>query len=59
MSEEDITEEIRADFQDFMSKINIEKVNIENETLDDAEIVSLIDKVISFYDTVCRHSEPF
>ncbi|MFC1751408.1 hypothetical protein ACFL2V_21750 [Pseudomonadota bacterium] len=60
--ENDLPEEIRDEFKEFMSDItNVEakadegSVQATVNTLDELQISNHVDKIISFYDTVCRY----
>ncbi|WP_020405215.1 hypothetical protein [Hahella ganghwensis] len=64
--ENDLPEEMRQEFQQFMDDMtSVEaqrdegRVKATIDTLDEIEIGNKIEKVISFYDSICRHCEPF
>ena len=61
----DLPEEIRQEFQDFMSEVT--SVNAQRDegrvkatidTFDEIELSEKVERIISFYDTVCRYREP-
>jgi hypothetical protein len=63
--ENDLPEEMRAEFQEFMNEMTSvtaegSEGNIQAtiNTLDEIALSRAVDKVISFYDTICRHREP-
>jgi hypothetical protein len=62
----DLPEDIREDFQGFMNEITSipaqndeETIKATINTLDEIGLDKAIEKVIGFYDNVCRHSKPF
>jgi len=62
----DLPEEMREEFKEFMNEISsVEAQNNEGNvhatvnTYDETQVSRAIEKIINFYDTVCRHSEPF
>jgi len=64
--ENDLPEDIRGEFQEFMEEItSVEAKGDEGtiqatiNTLDEIALKRAVEKIISFYDTVCRYSEPF
>ena len=64
--ESDLPEDMQREFQEFMSEItatpaqgNEGTVQATVDTLDEVGLSSAIEKIISFYDAVCRHKEPF
>jgi uncharacterized protein Yka (UPF0111/DUF47 family) len=61
----DIPEDIRDEFKEFMDEItavpaqnNEGSIQATINTLDENGLSEAIEKVIHFYDKVCRHSEP-
>jgi hypothetical protein len=64
--ENDLPEEMREEFTAFMGEMSsLEAIGDEGtiqatvNTFDEIERKRAIEKIISFYDTVCRHSDPF
>lgn len=64
--ENDLPEDIQDEFKKFMHKItavpaqnNEGTIKATINTLDEIGLSKAIERVISFYDSVCRHSEPF
>lgn len=63
--ENDLPAELRDEFKEFMTGItsvevigNEGRVRATVDSLDEIEMNRAIEKIISFYDAVCRHSEP-
>lgn len=64
--ENNLPEEILDEFQSFMDEINSVKAQDDEgtvratvNTLDEIGVDDAVKKIISFYDTVCRHMKPF
>jgi len=65
-AQRDLPKEIRKEFTEFMTKVTIVEATGEEgkimatlNTLDEIELVELAHKIVSFYDTSCRHEQPF
>lgn len=65
-SKEHLPEEMRDEFNEFMKRMtsvqsqgNEGTIQATIDSFDELEVSQSIEKIISFYDTICRHSDPF
>jgi hypothetical protein len=63
--ENDLPIEIQEDFETLMSELTVVKptgdegsIRATINTFGEVELTNAIEKIIGFYDTICRHREP-
>ncbi|AQS40235.1 hypothetical protein Sps_05166 [Shewanella psychrophila] len=60
--ENDLPDSMQEEFRDFMAEMSSVGDGTYQATinsLDEVGIGNAIEKIISFYDTICRHNKPF